>query len=367
MKMDASVPFVAATLPLNKGCLNYDIFIDDLIDASSKLEVYREKIRDSKLDSSWFMPTLQQKEALASSMMEGTQATLDGVLINQVTPNEKDKNLIEVANYFETTEMGYRYLSRNQFTLDFIKEIHKTLMKGNVRKTIGEIGEFRTKQNYIGKMDEDHAITFTPPIFGEVPQLMENLLDYIVDPKDSLRPLVRAAIIHAQFLTIHPFMDGNGRVGRILIPLYLYCCQQIDLPCFFISEALEKDKFRYYKLLNDIRTDGRWSEWIQFFLKNVTSQCDKYIKMITRINQLYDQDLSRACEVIHSGNIVDIINLLYKYPVVSSSIISKCTDLPSATINRYLNSLVECGILYTDGKPRKRNYFYYDLISIIRD
>lgn len=120
---------------------------------------------------------------------------------------------------------------------------------------------FRSKQNYIGKMSKVHEITFTPPVPEDVPMLIDNLLSYITESKDSQRPLVRTAIIHAQFETIHPFMDGNGRVGRILIPLYLYYTKQIDLPCFFISEALERDKMKYYTLLNNIRNKGAmvWS------------------------------------------------------------------------------------------------------------
>ncbi len=362
--MDA---YVAGKLPLEKSIINTNVFLDELIDATSKLEVYKEKIKDSKLDSSWFMPTLQQKEALASSMLEGTQATLDGVLINQVTLNSKNKDVIEVFNYFRASEMGLKYLSRNAFSAEFIKDIHKTLMQGTARKNINEVGEFRKQQNYIGKLNGDHGIVFTPPVYQEVESLMKNLIDYIEKPNDNLRPLVRAAIIHAQFLTIHPFMDGNGRLGRILIPLYLYSVKQIDLPCFFISEALEKDKFKYYRLLNEIRTHGRWNEWIKFFLSTVTTQCDKYLKIIEKINQLYDQDLEKACNLTRSNKIVDLINLLYKYPAITATIIESETDLPPSTINRYLSILVDAGILDTDQKSRNRTFFYYALLNILRD
>ena len=171
----------ASLLPLDNTFIDQTYFFEELIDATTKLEVYKEKIKDSKLDSSWFMPTLQQKEALASSQLEGTQATLDGVLVNQVVPNDKDKNLNEVSNYYVATVKGH--------------------------------------ENYIGKNDRTHAITFIPSKPEDVPILMNNLIEYINNPSDKYRPLVRTAIMHAQFETIHPFMDGNGRVGRMLIPM----------------------------------------------------------------------------------------------------------------------------------------------------
>ena len=187
-------------------------------------------------------------------------------------------------------------------------------MNGNVRKP-EVIGKYRTEQNYIGKNDGTHAITYTPPAPEKVPELMDNLISYINEPSDILKPLVRIAVIHAQFETIHPFMDGNGRVGRMLIPLYLYYTKQIELPCFFISEALEHDKLRYYNLLNNIRQKDDWNEWIKFFLATVAKQCDKYISIVTAINKLYDSHISIACNFTKSSNVVPVINMLYKYPI----------------------------------------------------
>ena len=357
--------YEAMYLPLKAGTIDQMFFFEELIDATAKLEVYKEKIRDSKLDSSWFMPTLQQKEALASSALEGTQATLDGVLIDQVTPNVKDTNLTEVRNYYLATVQGLDTLSRHDFSNDFFSDIHSTLMIGNVRKP-SVIGSYRTEQNYIGKKDVSHAITFIPPAPEKVPALMDNLISYINNPDDTLRPLVRTAIIHAQFETIHPFMDGNGRVGRMLIPMYLYSQKQIDLPCFFISEALERDKIKYYTLLNNIRYNGDWNEWIKFFLSTVAKQCDKYIKMITDINMLYQKHLAVACDLARSSKIVDVINVLYQHPVTSGIQIAELTDVPQTSINRYLNLLVQEKILYTDNKRKNRTYYYYDLLDILR-
>ena len=358
--------YIASILPLEKSVIDQSIFFEELIDATAKLEVYKEKIHDSKLDSSWFMPTLQQKEALASSLLEGTQATLDGVLINQVNQNNKDQNLNEVNNYYSATAWGYNYLSKHDFSDDFFKDLHRSLMKGNVRKP-NLIGEYRKEQNYIGKNDETHSITFVPPAPEYVRPLMDNLIEYMNYSNDKFRPLVRTALIHAQFETIHPYMDGNGRVGRMLIPMYLYAKKQIDLPCFFISEALERDKIKYYNLLNDIRFHEDWNSWIKFFLATVTKQCEKYISIISDINTLYEKHLDIACGLVKSSNIVDIINVLFKYPVTTGKTIHEMTKIPMTSINRYLGMLTENNILYTDNKSRNRTYYYYDLLDILRD
>lgn len=359
--------FHPSMLPIDSELIKTDIFLDELIDASISLEVYKEKIKDSKLDRAWFLPTLQQKEALASSMIEGTQATLDGVLVNRVVPDKKDVDIQEVLNYDAATEYGYRYLKRGDFDKEFILDLHKILLSGKVRKQTDQIGEFRTHQNYVGTMGRKREITYTPPEPEMVEKLIDNLIEYIEKPKDNYRSLVRIAIIHAQFETIHPFMDGNGRVGRILIPLYLYYVEQIDMPCFFVSEALERDKLKYYTLLNNIRNKNEWSEWIKFFLVTVKNQCDKYIRMISDINLLYEKDLEKASGLVRTGNMRTLINLLYKYPIVNSSTIAQCSNIPSATINRYLNVLVDADILYTDDKSRNRTYFYYDLLNILRE
>ena len=161
-------------------------------------------------------------------------------------------------------------------------------------------------------------------------------------------------------------MDGNGRVGRLLIPMYLFFKKQIELPCFFISEALERDKIRYYALLNGIRYENEWNEWIRFFLETVEKQCDKYIEMITEINKLYEQHLEVARELARSSHIVDIMNLLYQHPVTTAKQIAEETDIPLTSINRYLNMLVENKILYSDRKSRNRNYFYFALLDILR-
>ncbi len=352
-------------LPEAYGSLDYSMFMDELIDATAALAVYVDKLKFSKVKSEWILPVIQSKEALSSSMMEGTQATLDGVLINQVTPDNKDKNLKEVTNYLNASAVGYKRLKRGDFDNDLFYEIHKELLSGNIRKNTDTIGEYRTRQNYIGK--DDGELIYTPPKPEYVPKLMANLISYINSDSDNIRPLVRVAIIHAQFETIHPFGDGNGRVGRILIPLYLYAKGQIPTPFFFMSEALERDKHKYYKLLMDTREPGRWNEWIKFFLDTVSKQCRKYIETFNNINALYEFTIKRTCELISSSNAVAIVNSLFRHPVLDLSILQLETQIPPATINRYLNLLSSNGVIYPGSKKRNRQFFFYDLIGLIRD
>ena len=359
-------PYSPMSLPAAYGVLNYGLFLNELVHAASMFEVYKEKIKDSKVNPNWFMPTLQQKEALKSSMMEGTQATLDGVLINQITPDTDDRNLNEVANYFEATQIGFQMLKRGDFSDEFFEEIHKKLMSGKVRKTSEVIGKYRQHQNYVGT--NDGTLVYIPPKPESVPSLMKSFIEYLNFPSDEIQPLIRIAVIHAQFETIHPFGDGNGRIGRILIPLYLFAQSQISLPYFFISEALERDQHRYYKLLNDTRGPGKWNEWIKFFLDTVAKQCKKYVDIISEVNVLYAKHMTIACDLIKSSSsIVKIVDAMYQMPVFDAKAIQAVTGVPLATINRYLNLLVDHGLLYTDGKRRNRTFFYYDLLSLFRD
>lgn len=356
--------FEARSLPVEATLLNPTSYMESLIDATTRLEVYKTKLDGSKLERRWFLPTLQRKEALASSQIEGTQATLDGVIVDQVNPKEKDKDMSEVRNYLNAAREGYQYLKTNPMSVDFIKHLHKILMTGNVRKNKTTVpGEFRHTQNYLGR---ESMISYVPPVAENVERLMENFVEYFNSAEESQRPLVRAAIMHAQFETIHPFMDGNGRVGRILIPLFLFKHKQISLPCFFISETLERDKFKYYALLNAIREENDWNSWIDFFLKAVDQQCSKYIDIVDKINVLYETDLERAKQAIKSNKVVDLINLLYKYPAISTSVVAAELEIPPVTATRYLNALADCKIVFSDNRPKNRTYYYYGVLEIIR-
>lgn len=356
--------FEAEMLPVNNDYIDYNYFIDELIDATAKLEVYKEKILDSKLDSGIFLPALQTKEAYSSSVLEGTRTTLDGVFESKVSLDIDEEN-IKVVNYFKASQIGRKILTMEDFSHEWFCTIHKTLMEGVIEKH-KLIGEYRKEQNFVTRNNDEKDITYTPPKPEKVPELMDNLISYINNPSDKFKPLVRIAIIHAQFETIHPFDDGNGRVGRMLIPLYLYYTKQIKLPYFFISESLEQDKLKYYTYLNNIRNNNDWNEWIKFFLKAVKKQCEKYIGIITEINELYDKHTETLRQFTKSSNVKPIMDMFFEFPVNSAKNIAEQTGIPTTSVNRLLNSMVERKILFTNGKKRNKLYIYHSLLDIIR-
>jgi Fic family protein len=241
-------------------------------------------------------------------------------------------------------------------------------MSNGVRGQNRAPGEYRSIQNFIGPEGCTlKTATFVPPQPQLVDSYMSNLENYINNPNDNLQSLVRIAIIHAQFETIHPFLDGNGRIGRILIPLYLYDVNLINSPNLFISEVLEKDKHKYYRLLNGTRKEGNgWDEWIKFFLQSVNKQVLKNIDLIEEIDNLYELDLENAMNLINSTNLVDLIKAMFQKPIFNVKTISSLTGIPDTTCRRYLNTLEEEKVIFSDNKKRNRKYYYYNLLDLLR-
>ncbi len=282
-------------------------------------------------------------------------------------------------NYSDALRAGEYLLSRLSISTRLIKELHKILLQGDVRGKSRTPGEFRKIQNFIGPSGcTIETASYVPPEPQKVNEYMSNLENYINDPRDDLNDIIRVAIIHAQFETIHPFLDGNGRIGRILIPLYLYDKKIIQKPVFFLSESLEKDKFKYYRLLNDIRvinTDSeaglnlardRWSEWIKFFINAVIMQSKKNIDLIEDIDNLYDITINESKNLISSNKIIDIIRFMFERPIFTKKMLMNSLDIPSSTLSNYLNKLEEARIIYSDDRKRNKKYYFYSLLELLR-
>lgn len=247
------------------------------------------------------------------------------------------------------------------------KTMHTTLSSNDVRGGNRSPGDYRKIQNFIGPEGCTlETATYIPPAPQLVDNYMSNLEAYINDPKDDLDELIRVAIIHAQFETIHPFLDGNGRIGRILIPLYLFNKKVIDFPNFFLSEALEKDKHKYYRFLNDTRYKGDWNQWIKFFLEAVILQADKNIRLINDVNQLYEHDLKIAQSLINSSGVKKLIDSVFQKPIFTVHSISSTAGLSEATCRRYLSILESQRIIFSDGRLRSKTYYYYNLLDKLR-
>lgn len=369
-------PYVPFRLPL-QDIIDINEFINELLEANKLIAIYEVLLSKSKLDPNLLLAPITLKEAIQSTRIEGTQITLDDMLEYGVDEANSTVDIREVLNYSRALSEGENLIKRLPISSRVIKELHRILLEGDVRGNSRNPGEFRTIQNFIGPAGcTIQTASFIPPEPQLVPEYMSNLEKYINEPIDNLNDIVRIAIIHAQFETIHPFLDGNGRIGRILVPLYLYDKGVISSPNFFVSESLEKDKFKYYKLLNDIRVEyseetkelaiQRWNEWIKFFINATIIQSKKNIKLIEDIDTLYNNTVNNSRELINSNKLIDIIKIMFKKPIFTKKSILECVDIPSSTLGVYLNKLEEAHIIYSDGKVRNKKYYFYDLINILR-
>ncbi|EOC99377.1 Fic family protein [Caldisalinibacter kiritimatiensis] len=360
------IPFKPPKLPLEDK-IDQLKFINELVEANTNIGKYQIMLRNSKINPDFLINPLILQEAVQSTKIEGTQVTLDEVLESEIDEKEKTEDTQEVLNYYEALKYGERALKFLPISTRLFKNLHKILLSGEVRGASRQPGEYRKIQNFIGPEGcTIETASFVPPEPQLVYKYMSNLEMYINNPDDDLNPLIRIAIIHAQFETIHPFLDGNGRIGRILIPLYLYNYEIIDSPNFFISETLEKDKYKYYKMLNETRFNEKWNEWIKFFLQSVNKQARANIKLIEAINELYERDLKEAMKLVKSNNIIKIVNAMYQRPIFNVKTMVNMTGISDTTCRRYLEDLEKNNIIFSDNKIRNRKYYYYNLLDLLR-
>lgn len=363
----AKAPFTPENLPLSNERIDQLMFLRELIDANKRIAQYQVLLQNTKLPSHLLLNPVMLNEAVQSTKIEGTQVTLDEVLEVAAQSRKNSKDVQEVLNYFQALRDGMDKLAVWPLSTRLFKSMHMTLMSNDVRGSNRSPGEYRKIQNYIGPEGCTlETATFVPPQPQLVDSHMSNLEIYMNEPRDQLDELIRVAIIHAQFETIHPFLDGNGRIGRILIPLYLFSKKVIDYPNFFLSETLEKDKHKYYRFLNDTRYKGDWNQWIRFFLESIILQADKNIRLINDVNQLYEHDLDLAQSLINSSGVKKLVDAFYQKPVFTVHSIASAAEIPEATCRRYLSILESNRIIFSDGKMRSKTYYYYNLLDKLR-
>lgn len=334
--------------------------ISPLLEATKALGRYEEALNHSKLDLQYAMIHLINREAFFSTKIEGTQTTLTSVYEAEIQEDKENlsSDVDEVLRY----QKALRYVEEtldSPVTIRMIKQIHKILLGNKGRGASVYAGEFRTLQNRVG--------AHLPPPPQEVDNCMANLERYINNEFESQVPtLIRAAIIHAQFETIHPFADGNGRTGRILIPLYLYQNKEIKKPQFFMSKALEKNKFEYYSYLQGTRDNTKegYSDWIKFFLLAIKRQVDDDLEFIQKSNDVYDNLISRVKDLNLSANVIDIIKVMFDSPVFNVKVIEKGTSLKPPSIRRYLKILTDNKLIFSSG-TRNKEYYCYEILNIL--
>ncbi len=343
---------------------NFDanLFINELVEASKNLGILDTKIYSYKF-SNILMPMLHSKEALASMDIEGTQTTITDVFENEVSPKQSSqKAILEYHNHITTLAKGEDYLRTDDFSNDFIQKIHYWMMDG-ICNSNKAIGQFKTKNNFI--VNSLKKIVFEPPAYTETKKYMDELVSYMNNYNDNLNPLIKAAIIHSQFESIHPFEDGNGRVGRALVSLYLYKTKIISHPFFYLSEAINQDKILYYNKLDSSRKED-YSEWISFFLKKITIQSRKHIDYIDSLNKLYDKTKVLVTECVNSPKFDEIMNCLFKQPILTANSLAKTLNVSNIQANRYLSSLENKSILYGNDMKRNRRYYFMELLELMR-
>ena len=341
---------------------NIKHFVNELTTASKNLGILEAKI-DSYQFNSILIPMLQKKEAVSSMYIEGTQTTISEVLKNEISPQPNDEKVqIEVRNHVQTLIYGAEYLRAEKFTHSFMKQIHVYMMTGIISHGLEKtLGKYKLRDNQI-KSSTGTTVS-TPPAASETKKYMDELISFMNDSEDGLNPLIKAAMIHSQFESIHPFSDGNGRLGRVLISLYLYKAQVINFPFFYISEAINMDKSVYYRMLTDSRTntlDG----WIKYFLHKVTVQTIKHISYIDALNALYLRTKSTVKESINSPKFDEIIDCLFTRPVLTATVLEDQLSVSHGQAVRYLHVLEDKHVLMGDDRKRGKNYFFAELIEL---
>ncbi len=331
-------PYSPDRLPLSN--LQWPQLIRLTSQANREIAFY-DGVLQGMVNPSLLLSPLTMQEAVLSSKIEGTQATLEEVLeyeANQyVESKSKQADIQEILNYRAAMLLAINELRTRPLTLNLIRQIHEALMD-SVRGFDKRKGEFRTSQNWIGRAGCTMAeASYVPPSPIGLDQHLDSLEKYLhFDEED---PLVQAAIIHAQFELIHPFMDGNGRVGRILIPLFLYERKAISTPIFYISAHLESNRQEYYARLDGISKHNDWLGWIKFFLQAVIAQAQSNKNKASQILTLYTEMKASIPALTRSLHAISAIDQLFSQPIFRSADFVENTQIPKATAGRLLKML----------------------------
>jgi Fic family protein len=320
-------------------------------------------------DPDLFVAMYVKKEALLSSQIEGTQASLIDVLdIPEPANAEKIKNVEEVVNYIKAMNYGLERLKELPLSLRLFREIHEILLQG-VRGSERSPGEFRKSQNWIGPAGCSlSTATFVPPPPHEMIQALGELEIYF-HSDEKIPPLIKIGLIHAQFETIHPFLDGNGRMGRLLITFWL--CQQkiLNKPLLYLSYFFKMNRTEYYERLMNIRLNGDWEGWIKFFLRGISEvsvEASETAKKILALKEAHSS-LINGGDLRNAANGLKLLEKLYEQPIVTARMTEEYLEVSYPTANALLNELCTLGILTTDEKKqRNKKYSYTPYIELLQ-
>ena len=314
-----------------------------------------------------FVSMYVRKEALLSSQIEGTQATLEDVLDPMIEKNA-NKNVEEVINYIRATEYALNRLDTLPLCNRLMKETHAILMAG-VRGQEKSPGEFRISQNWIGAAGSTlKTARYIPPCPEDMIQAMSDLEKYMNSEDDPLDVLIQAALIHYQFETIHPFLDGNGRVGRLMIILFLMEKKLLHAPVLYISYYLKQNRIEYYDRMSEVRSKDNYEQWIKFFLRAIKESAEDASDTILQLSKLHAKNAEMIKGMGRAAKTgVRLFSYLEQNPIIDIGKTSDELGLAYSTVSATVNRFVESSILaQTNNASRNRVFAYMEYLDILR-
>ena len=358
--------FRPAPLPPNPPISLNNELVSKLIDANKKLSML-EGLSSRIPNIDLFVSMYVRKEALLSSQIEGTQCTLDDIF-NPNIENNTNLNVSDVVNYIKATEYALKRLQSLPLCNRLIKETHAVLMEG-VRGQEKSPGEFRYSQNWIGGQGSTiRNARYIPPNPGDMQTAMSDLEKYM-NSDDSLDPLIQAALIHYQFETIHPFLDGNGRVGRLLITLFLMEKHLLSRPILYVSYFLKINRIEYYDRMTQVRVSGDYEQWVIFFLEALSNSANDAIQTIDKLTTLHNKSLSLFDDLSKrlKTNVLKVFNYIESNPIIDIQKTAVSLEMSYNTASKIIYLLFQKGILQQTNKSGKARIFSYsEYLDILR-
>ncbi|KAF1056626.1 MAG: hypothetical protein GAK34_00197 [Delftia tsuruhatensis] len=316
-----------------------------------------------------FLYMYVRKEAVLSSQIEGTQSTLSDLLRfeAEAQAGQPIDDIREVANYVDAMMYGLERLRDLPLSLRLIREMHGRLLQSG-RGGTKSPGEFRRSQNWIGGTRPGNAL-FVPPPVNELGPCLDAFERFMHEDASRLPALIKAGLLHVQFETLHPFLDGNGRIGRLLVTLYLCINGVLNKPLLYLSLFLKTHRAEYYRLLQEVRENGNWEAWLDFFLTGVAQTANQAFEAATHIVDLFRQDRERiATEGERASSTLRIHDLFQLNPFLTSNQLVRQTGLSSPTVNTALADLQRLGIIEeVTGRKRGRVFSYQRYLSVLNE
>ena len=340
--------------------------IAKLVDANRKLATL-DGLSSRIPNMDLFVSMYVRKEALLSSQIEGTQCTLDDIL-NPFAEENTNLNVSDVVNYIRAEEFAINRLQTLPLCNRLIKETHAVLMEG-VRGQEKNPGEFRYSQNWIGGQGSTlRNARYIPPNPEDMINAMSDLEKYM-NGEDSLDPLIQAALIHYQFETTHPFLDGNGRVGRLLITLFLMEKKILSTPSLYISYFLKMNRIEYYDRMTQVRKTGDYEQWVLFFLQALSDSAEDAIQTIDELTKIHNRNAQKFENMTkrQQANAMNFLIYLEKNPIIDIQKTAAALNLSYNTVAKSVALFEDNGILQqTEKSGRSKIYSYVDYLAVLR-